>query len=115
MSATMEMLTANSLHLEYISENLQRQIRHSLLGQMLNTLKYKPYLYYPDIASCNHPDHKILWKLKQTGDKECLLIPYLDKEENVQIVMVITGENLPVNDIIEYVGVFKKQIESCLM
>ncbi len=75
MSCTMEMLTPNSLHLTYLSEDLQRQIRHSLLGQMLNSLKYKPYIYYPDVKSCNHPDHKILWKLKQTGDKEALLIP----------------------------------------
>lgn len=115
MSCTMEMLTPSSLHLDYISENLQRQIRHSLLGQMLNTLKYKPYLYYSNIASCNHPDHKILWKLKQTGDKEALLFPYLDNENNVQIVLVITGEKLPTKEIIDYVGDFKQQVEHCLM
>lgn len=115
MSCTMEMLTPNSLHLTYLSEDLQRQIRHSLLGQMLNSLKYKPYIYYPDVKSCNHPDHKILWKLKQTGDKEALLIPYLDKEDNVQIVMIISGENLPVDDIVDYTTTFRKQIEACLM
>lgn len=115
MSATMEMLTSNSLHLQYISEDLQKQIRHSLMGQMLNTLKYKSYLYFPDIASCNHPDHKILFKLKAVGDKEALLIPYLDKDENVQIVMVITGIKLPIKDMVEYTNDFKEQIERCLM
>lgn len=115
MTATMEMLTPSSNELEYVSDNLQRQIKQNLLGQFNNTLKHRDYVYYNDISNCHHNDHRLFRKLKAVGDKEALLFGYKDKNNIVQIVLVITGVNLPVNAITEYVADFKPQISNCLM
>lgn len=115
-SCSMEMLTPNSRHLIYLSDDLQRQIRANLIGNnMINTLKHREYIHYDSIAECKHPDHRLIHKLASTGDNECLLIPYLNNNNEPVIIMVISGDNLPVKDIIEYVADFKKQIENCLM
>lgn len=113
MTATMEMLTPNSRHFEYVSEDLQKQIRHNLMGGILNTLKYRDYIYYDSVQNCVHPEHRLLIKLKSVGDKEALLIPF-KQDDMVQSVLVITGGKLPVDDIINYVNMFKSQIERTL-
>lgn len=115
LSCTMEMLTPNSRQLNYISEDLQRQVRHNLMGGILNTLKYRDYIYYDDVQHCTHAEHRLLLKLKSVGDKEAILIPYRDDDDVIQMVLVITGDELPTDDIIEYISTFKKQIEQCLM
>lgn len=114
-SCTAEMLTPNSRHLTYLSEDLQRQIRYNLMGEILNTLKYREYMYYDSVQGCNHPSHRIIQKLKSVGDKEAILIPFKDRTDLVQMVLVISGENLHVDDIISYIGDHTKEIESSLM
>jgi len=53
LSCSMEMLTPNSTHLNYLSEDLQKQIVVNLIGNdMINTLKHRDYLYYPNVANC---------------------------------------------------------------
>lgn len=115
ITCTMEMLTPNSRHLNYIAEDLQRQIRHNLMGGILNTLKYRDYLYYDDVQHCSHAEHRLLQKLKSVGDNEAILIPYRDDDDVIQMVLVITGDKLPVDDIIDYISTFKKTIDQCLM
>lgn len=115
LTCTMEMLTNSSRNMEYVADNLQRQIKQNLIGGFSNTLKHREYIYYSDIQSCQHYDHRLFQKLKSVGDKECLLIPYKDNNNIIQLLLVITGENLQVDEITEYVGEFKQEIERCLM
>lgn len=114
-TATMEMLTPNSQHLQYIADDLQRQIRHNLMGGLLNTLKYRDYMYFNNVQNCNHSSHRLIIKLKEVGDKEALLIPFKNNDDMVQNVLVITGEDMPIDDIVEYVDEFKPQISKMLM
>lgn len=92
LSCSMEMLTPNSTHLNYLSEDLQKQIVVNLMGNdMINTLKHRDYLYYPDVASCKHPQHRLIHKLRDAGDKECVIIPFKDANHRPLLLFVITG------------------------
>ncbi len=115
-SCTTEMLTPNSRHFNYLSEDLQRQMRVNLIGQnMVNTLKHRQYIEYKNISECKHPDHRLIHKLADAGDQEAIFIPFLNEYDEPVILLVISGTELQTKDIVEYVSEFKKQIEACLM
>lgn len=115
-SCSSEMLSPHARHLVYLSEDLQRQMQMNLIGiNMINTLKHRNYLFYDRMSECQHPEHRLIHKLSSTGDNECIIIPFLSETNYPVILLVISGDNLPVNDIVEYVNEFKKQIENCLM
>lgn len=115
-SATMEMLTPNSRHMVYLADDLQRQMRLNLVGNnMIQTLKHRNFIYYDNISECKHPEHRLIHKLADAGDGEAIIIPFLNDNDEPVMLLVVSGEELPVNDIIEYVDEFRKQIEACLM
>ena len=115
-SCTTEMLTPNSRHFNYLSEDLQRQMRVNLIGQnMVNTLKHRAFIFYDSISDCKHPDHRLIHKLANAGDNQCLIIPFTNESNEPVILLVISGDELPTEEIIDYVNDFKKQIEACLM
>lgn len=115
MTCTMEMLTDNSRELSYVADDLQRQIKFNLLGQFSNTLRYKKYFYQPDLSTCSHYEHRLFQKLKASGDKEVILYPFVDSDDIIQLLLVITGVDLPVNEIVEYIDENQKVIKDCLM
>lgn len=116
LSCSMEMLTPNSTHLNYLSEDLQKQIVVNLMGNdMINTLKHRDYLYYPDVAGCKHPQHRLIHKLRDAGDKECVIIPFKDANHRPLLLFVITGQDLDVEGITDYIQQFSKTIEDCLL
>lgn len=115
-SCTSEMLTPNSRHLTYLSEDIQRSMRSNLIGlNMLQTLKHRDYIHYTNIKECKHPDHRLIIKLANSGDNEAILIPFLNDKGDPVILLVISGDNMQVNEIIEYVNEHRKTIEQCLM
>ena len=115
-SCTMEMLTPNSRHFNYLSEDLQRQMRANLIGQnMVNTLKHRAFIFYDNISDCKHPDHRLIHKLAVAGDNQALIIPFTNESNEPVIILVISGDELPVDEIVSYVNDFRKNIESCLM
>lgn len=114
-SCTYECLTNNSRNFNYLSDDLQRQMVISLIGNnMFNTLKHRDYIFYDDIKNCQHSDHRLIHKLALYDD-ESIIIPFLNSKEQPVILLVISGNNLNVEDIINYINDFKKQIEDCLM
>lgn len=116
LSCSLEMLNPNSDNLSYISEDLQRQVVLNLLGNdMLGMLKHKDYIYYKDVAKCTHPQHRLIHKLKNAGDKETLLIPFKDANHRPLLLLVISGENIQVKEIIDYINQFSKQITDLLI
>lgn len=115
-SCTSEMLTPNSRNFNYLSDDIQRSMRANLIGNnMLQTLKHRDYILYDNIAECNHPQHRLIHKLADAGDSQAILIPFLNNKKDPVILLVISGDNLPTNEIIEYVNEHKKSIEQCLM
>lgn len=115
-SCTSEMLTPNSRNFNYLSDDIQRSMRANLIGNnMLQILKHRDYILYDNIAECNHPQHRLIHKLADAGDSQAILIPFLNNKKDPVILLVISGDNLPTNEIIEYVNEHKKSIEQCLM
>ena len=115
-SCTSEMLTPNSRHFNYLSDDIQRSMRANLIGNnMIQTLKHRSYIHYPNVKNCKHPDHRLLHKIANAGDDEVILIPFLNDKQDPVILLVLSGDNMPIEDIVEYVGENKKQIENCLM
>lgn len=115
-SCTSEMLTPNSRHFNYLSDDIQRSMRANLIGNnMIQTLKHRSYIHYTDIKNCQHPDHRLIHKIANTGDNEVIIIPFLSEKNDPVILLVLSGDEMPVNDIVEYVNEHRKQIEDCLM
>ena len=115
-SCTSEMLTPNSRNFNYLSDDIQRSMRANLIGNnMLQTLKHRNFIFYDNIKECNHPQHRLIHKIADAGDSQVILIPFMNDKKDPVILLVISGDNLPTNDIIEYVNEHKKQIENCLM
>ena len=116
-SCTAEMLTPNSRHYNYLSEDLQRQQRNTLIGiNMINTLKHRQYIYYNDISDCQHPEHRLIHKIADNSeDNEVIIYPFLNKSGEPIILIVVSGNDLPSENIVEYINEYKKQIEECLM
>lgn len=116
LSCSLEMLSPQSSNLLYINEDLQRQVVLNLLGSdMIGTLKHRDYIYYKDIAGCKHPQHRLIHKLREAGDKECLIIPFKDNNNRPLLLLVVTGENIDINGIKEYIEQFNKQIRDLLI
>ena len=115
-SCTAEMLTPNSRHYNYLSEDLQRQQRNTLIGiNMINTLKHREYIFYDNIKDCQHPEHRLIHKIADNSeDNEVIIYPFLNKSNEPIILIVVSGNDLPIKEIIEYINEYKRQIEDCL-
>lgn len=116
-SATAEMLTNNSRTFYYLSEDLQRQQRNTLIGiEMINTLKHREYVYYPNIKLCKHPQHRLIHKIADNSDdNELIIYPFLNKSNEPIILIVVSGNELPIDDIVSFINDYRKNIEECLM
>lgn len=119
LSCSLEMVNPNytdSIGIKYISEDLQRQVVLNLLGNdMLGLLKHRDYIYYNNVKNCNHPQHRLIHKLRDADDKEALIIPFKDNNNRPLLILVISGENINQKEIIEYINEFKKQIQEALI
>lgn len=115
-SCTSEMLTPNSRDFIYLSDDIQRSMRANLIGNnMIQTLKHRTYLFYDNASECRHPSHRLIHKIANSGDNQIILFPFLNKDKDPVILLVISGDNLEVKEIVEYVEEHKKSIEQCLM
>lgn len=115
-SCTMEMLSQNNKQFIYLSEDLQRQMRTNLIGlNMYNTLKHRSYIYFNNLHESQYPNNRLIVKLSGAGDSEAIVIPFINESNEPIVLLVISGEQLPVNDIIEYVNDFTKEIQRYLM
>lgn len=115
LSCTMEQIDITRDEMDYISDDLQRQIVPNLLGnQMINLLRHRPYLYY-NLENYKRSECRLLMKLKKIGEREVLMIPFSDKNNRPLLIMVICGDNLNVDGIVNYVDGYKKQISDLLI
>lgn len=116
-SATLEVLNINNLDLSYIGDNFQRQYVSNMLGELVKVLKYKDYLYVPDISQCNHPHHRIMRKLNEYGANSLLFIPLRNKAQRPLVIIVFTSsaDEMPVDDIIQSIKPYEKMIQDALI
>ena len=116
LSCTLEMIDFNNQGIDYMSDNLQRQMTVNLLGnEMIGMLKHSKYVYFKDLQSYNKYDCKLLYKLKEAGEKEVILFPFCDKSHRPLLIMAVCGENLNCEEIVDYIDEFSKQITDLLI
>lgn len=116
LSCTLEMLDNNNPDIDYISEDLQRQMTVNLLGNdVIGLLKHSKYLYYQNLQNYKKSQCRLLNKLKAEGEKEVIIYPFCDKNHRPLIILVIAGDELNVKEIINYIDDFNKQISDLLI
>lgn len=114
-SATYELISDSISHPKYLFEDLQRQTNLNLLGNLVQTLKHTDYLYFSDLSKDKSNQYRLLRKLYDGGDSQAIIFSFKDQGHRPIILLVISGDNLPKDAIIEYIEQFKKQIEELLI
>lgn len=114
-SATYELINDSIRHPKYLFEDLQRQTNLNLLGNLVQTLKHTDYLYFSDLSKDKSNQYRLLRKLYDGGDSQAIIFSFKDQGHRPIILLVISGDNLPKDAIIEYIEQFKKQIEELLI
>ena len=114
-SATYELVNDTITNPTYLYDDLQKQTNLNLLGNMVQTLKHRDYLFFTDLSKDKSNQYRLLRKLYIGGDSQAIIFSFKDKNHRPIILLVISGDCLPVNDIIEYITQFKTQIEELLI
>lgn len=115
-SCTYELVNDSITHPNYLFEDLQKQTNLNLLGQnLIQTLKHKDYLYLDNLEKQNNNHCRLLRKLKNSGDNQTIIFSFKDSKHRPIIMLVISGDNLDVKGITNYVDQFKRQIEELLI
>lgn len=113
-SCTYELINDNIQNPNYLYEDLQKQTNLNLLGNLVQTLKHKDYIYISDLSK-NANQKRLLRKLSNAGDKEAMIFSFRDSKNRPIIILVISGNNLDVKSIEEYINLNKKQIDKLLV
>ena len=89
VSCTLEMLD-NDPEIDYISEDLQRQMVVNLLGNdVLGLLKHSKYLYFDDLQNYRRSQCRLLNKLKEVEEKQCIIYPFCDSKHRPLLIHVV--------------------------
>ena len=82
---------------------------------MVQTLKHSDYLFFTDLSKDKSNQYRLLRKLYIGGDSQAIVFSFKDQGHRPIILLTISGENLPVEEIVEYINQFKPQIEELLI
>ena len=114
-SATYELVNDTISNPTYLYDDLQKQTNLNLLGNMVQTLKHSNYLYFSDLSKDKSNQYRLLRKLFYGGDNEAIIFSFKDHKHRPIILLTISGEDLPKEQIVEYINEFKTQIEELLI
>ena len=116
LSASIELIDPMNEEIHYISDDLQRQVVFNLLGADINALlTHNHYLYYDDLQGYKRNECKLLNRLIDEGEKQLILYPFRNDKNRTLLIMVITGENLNVQEITDYIDGMKTEIKDLLI
>lgn len=114
-SATYELVNDTISNPIYLYDDLQKQTNLNLLGSYIQTLMHTDYIYFDNITHEKTNQFRLLRKIKNGDDNEAIIFAFKDKNHRPIILLTISGENLPLDQIVEYVDQFKTQIEELLI
>lgn len=114
-SATYELVNDTINDPIYLYDDLQKQTNINLFGNMVQTLKHSDYIFFSDLSKDKSNQYRLLRKLYLGGDEQAIVFSFKDQKRRPLILLVISGENLPVDDIVDYINQFKVQIEELLI
>lgn len=115
-SATYELVNDTIENPQYLFDDLQKQTNLNLLGvNLIQTLKHTDYLVFDNLEKQKTNHSRLLRKLYNAGDKQAIIFSFKDSKHRPIIMLIISGDNLDVKNITEYIMQFKKQIEELLI
>ena len=118
LSSTYETIDPNQLDLDYIGDSFQKQYVTNMLGtEIMGLLRHQDFLYYNNIENCNHPNHRLLHKLRKLDAKSVMLIPFRNSKNQPLLILAVisnTGE-FDAKSIYEYVKPYENSIKQALM
>lgn len=115
-SATYELVNDEIENPQYLFDDLQKQTNLNLLGvNLIQTLKHTDYLVFDDLQKQRNNHCRLLRKLYNAGDKQAIIFSFKDTKHRPIIMLIVSGDNLDVRNITEYIMQFKKQIEELLI
>lgn len=114
-SATYELVNDSVAEPVYLYDDLQRQTNINLFGNMVQTLKHSDYLFFSDLSKDKSNQYRLLRKLYLGGDSQAIVFSFKDQNHRPLILLVISGNDLPKDEIVDYIDQFKTQIEELLI
>ena len=118
LSSTYETIDPNQLDLDYIGDSFQKQYVTNMLGtEIMGLLRHKDYLYYNHIENCNHPNHRLLHKLRKLDAKSVMLIPFRNSKNQPLLILAVISNpgEFDAKSIYEYVKPYENSIKQALM
>ena len=83
----------------------------------MGLLRHKDFLYYNNIENCNHPNHRLLHKLRKLDAKSVMLIPFRNSKNQPLLILAVisnTGD-FDAKSIYKYVKPYENSIKQALM
>lgn len=115
-SCTYELVNDSIENPNFLFEDLQKQTNINLLGvNLIQTLKHTDFLFFNDLQKQRNNQCRLLRKLYAAGDKQSIIFSFKDSKHRPIIMLIVSGDNLNVQGITDYVNQFKKQIEELLI
>lgn len=115
-SCTYELVNNDLENPAFLYDDLQKQTNLNLLGvNLIQTLKLTDYIHFDDLQKQGTNQSRLLMKLHQAGDSQTIIYSFKDSNHRPLIMLIISGNDLNVEEITNYVDQFKKQIEELLM
>lgn len=102
-SATIETLNADELDLDYIADDFQRQSVSNQFGALISNLRYKDFLYIPNIGNCHHASHTVIRRFNKLGANSLLFVPLRDKKHRPVVILCFTSKHPEM----DYVGILE--------
>ena len=116
LSASIELIDTDNQQVNYISDDLQRQVVFNLLGsETITRLRHSNYLFYDDLQNEKRSECRLINKLIAAGDKQCILYPFRDNKHRPLLIVVISGDNLNVSEIVGYLNENRAQVKDLLI
>lgn len=115
-SCTYELVNDRLENPQFLYEDLQKQTNLNLLGaNLIQTLKHKDYIFIDNLEKQKNNHCRLLRKLYNVGDQQSIIFSFKDTNHRPIIMLIISGDNLDVKSIEDYIMPFKKQIEELLI
>ena len=85
--------------------------------EIMGLLRHKDYLYYNNIENCNHPNHRLLHKLRKLDAKSVMLIPFRNSKNQPLLILAVISNSgeFDAKSIYEYVKPYENSIKQALM
>lgn len=123
-SCTAEIINTNNIKgeevydIDYQADNFQKNHLANLFGQeSWQRMKHEKYLYFPNLDNYHRTTYRFINKMKTIcGSRSLIIVPFLSNNIPMVILVISSREDeMPAQQIYNYIERFRPQIEKYLM